>query len=174
MAGQPTPKVALEISLSYVGPTLGKFILEHLQGKTCWLIYYIKSITEVRKKTRYVLTTLGGISQVLKCSYSCLCPLNIFSLGDVEILGGGLLGSLCRWLNKNIMSQHPSKRLTATQNSRKHIQENSTNTSLALLPRRAVGSNRCITQREHFLLRVKTLHRHSGWKLVVSHAPGVK
>lgn len=72
----------------------------------------------MRQKTRYVLTALGGISEVLKCSHSCLCPLHIFSFSDVEVLGRGLFRRLCCWLNKNIMSQHPSKRLTATQNSR--------------------------------------------------------
>ena len=52
------------------------------------------------------LTTLRSVSQVLERGHGCLCPLNVlFGFCDVHILGGGLLGGFCCWLNKNRSSE---------------------------------------------------------------------
>lgn len=79
--------------------------------------------------SRGALTTLRGVSQVLKRCHCCLCPLNIFfSFGDVEVLGGGLLRSLCCWLNKNIIVSAFLQKINSNPQIPewdKHIQENS-------------------------------------------------
>lgn len=135
----PPQKAALGISVVHEGPTLAGLILKHSQRQTSWFVHYVQSSTEVRKQASCALTTLGGVSQVLKSSHRGLCPLSIFfSFCDVEILGGGLFGSLCRCLNRNIMSQHPSKKINSNPRVPewdKHTQENSTShlTGIALL-----------------------------------------
>lgn len=50
------------------------------------------------------LTALRGVSQVLERGHGCLRALNVlFGFCDVHVLGGGLLGGFCCWLNKNII-----------------------------------------------------------------------
>lgn len=52
------------------------------------------------------LTALRSVSQVLERGHGCLRALNVlFGFRDVHVLGGGLLGGFCGWLNKNTPSE---------------------------------------------------------------------